>query len=208
MSGALTVRAAVPDDAAVVRRICLRTGDAGRDASTSHADADLLGLVWAQPYLDLEPDHAFVAVDDDGTVLGYAVGTPDSRDFETRAEASYWPALRRHYPLARQVGRTQADQDVVTLVHRPPAAPEALLAEHPGHLHVDLVPEAQGRGGGRTLVQAVLASLAAAGCGGVHVGVDPRNEPALGFYRRLGFAELASTPDVVHLGVRLGEPLR
>lgn len=204
---ALSTRRAEADDAVAVRRICLRTGDAGRDATPLHADPDLLGLVWAQPYLDLEPDHAYVAMDDDGTVLGYVVGTPDSRRLEARAEASYWPALRARYPLAPEPGRTQADQDAVTLVHRPPTAAEGLLAAYPGHLHVDLLPEAQGRGAGRRLVQAALDSLAAAGCAGVHVGVDPRNEPALGFYRRLGFEELATAPDVVHLGVRLRDPM-
>ena len=203
MSGALSGRTATAADSAAVRRICLRTGDAGRDATTLHADADLLGLVWAQPYLELEPEHAYVAMNDDGTVLGYVVGTPDSRGFEARAEASYWPALRGRYPLAPQPGRTPADQEAVALMHRPPTAPEGLVATHPGHLHVDLLPEAQGRGAGRRLVQAALDSLAAAGCAGVHVGVDPRNEPALGFYRRLGFEDLAAASEVVHLGVAL-----
>ena len=199
MSGALSVRTATAADSAAVRRICLRTGDAGRDATTLHADADLLGLVWAQPYLELEPAHAYVAVDDDGVLLGYVLGTPDSRAFESRAESAYWPGVRMRYPAGPAPGRTPADAEAVALVHRPPTAPEGLLADHPGHLHVDLLPAAQGRGGGRLLV-----SLAAAGCAGVHVGVDPRNEPALGFYRRLGFVDLAPVPGVVHLGVRLG----
>lgn len=200
---ALSLRAAAPDDAATIRRICLRTGDAGRDATSLHADPDLLGLVWAQPYLDLEPRHAYVAVDADGAVLGYVLGAPDSRAFEARADAAYWPGLRGRYPLGPVPGRTAADQDAVALVHAPPRAPEALLAAYPGHLHVDLLPEAQGRGAGRLLVEAALGSLAAAGCSGAHVGVDPRNEPALGFYRRLGFADVATAPDVFHLGVPL-----
>lgn len=206
MTPAVQARPARSEDAPAVRRICLRTGDAGRDATGLHADADLLGLVWAQPYLELEPAHAFVATDADGTVLGYVLGTPDSRGFEALAESAYWPALRARYPLDAVAGRTRADQDAVALVHAPPAAPEALLAEHPGHLHVDLLPEAQGRGGGRLLVGTALESLRGAGCAGVHVGVDPRNEPALGFYRRLGFVDLAASPDVVHLGVRLDPP--
>ncbi|MGD9955541.1 MAG: GNAT family N-acetyltransferase [Candidatus Nanopelagicales bacterium] len=204
----LSLRAATADDAATVRRICLRTGDAGRDASDLHADPDLLGHVWAQPYLELEPRHAYVAVDADGAVLGYVLGTPDSRAFEARADAAYWPALRGRYPLGPTPGRTAADQDAVALVHAPPRAPAGLLAAYPGHLHVDLLPEAQGRGAGRLLVEAELASLAAAGCSGAYVGVDPRNEPALGFYRRLGFVPVASSPDVEHLGIPLGGPSR
>lgn len=204
MSGPLLERPATTADAANIRRICLRTGDAGRDATPLHADPDLLGLVWAEPYLELEPAHAYVAVDDDDALLGYVLGTPDSRAFESRAESAYWPGLRLRYPAGPAPGRTPADAEAVALVHRPPTAPERLLADHPGHLHVDLLPAAQGRGGGRLLVTAVLDSLAAVGCLGVHVGVDPRNEPALGFYRRLGFLDLDTGPEAVHLGLRLG----
>jgi ribosomal protein S18 acetylase RimI-like enzyme len=200
---ALALRHATPDDAAAIRGICLRTGDAGRDATHLHADPDLLGLVWAQPYLELEAAHALVAVDERDRLLGYVLATPDSRAFEESAEASYWPPLRTRYPLGPVGGRTAADEAAVVLVHRPPLAPGPLLRTHPGHLHVDLLPEAQGRGAGRALVSAALDSLRAAGCIGAHVGVDPGNLPALGFYRRLGFLDLSSAPDVVHLGVRL-----
>ncbi len=204
MTLALALRHATPDDAAAIRGICLRTGDAGRDATALHADPDLLGLVWAQPYLELEAAHALVAEDERARRLGYVLATPDSRSFEERAEASYWPDLRLRYPLGPVSGRTAADEEAVVLVHRPPTAPGPLLGTHPGHLHVDLLPEAQGRGAGRALVSAALDSLREAGCVGAHVGVDPGNVPALGFYRRLGFLDLASAPDVVHLGVRLG----
>ena len=208
MTSALGLRPAEHRDAATIRRICLRTGDAGRDATPLHADPDLLGLVWAQPYLELAPEHAFVTVDEHDAVLGYVLGAGDSRAFEGAAEATYWPDLRERFPLGPLAGRTPADEGCVALIHRPPTAPALLLARHPGQLHVDLVPEAQGRGGGRSLVSAVLESLGATGCRGVHVGVDPRNEPALGFYRRLGFHDLSAGTDVVHLGLPLDDQRR
>lgn len=37
---------------------------------------------------------------------------------------------------------------------------------------------------------------------GVHLGVAPENENAIGFYRRLGFETLASRPDELVLGMR------
>lgn len=196
------VRRARADDAAAVLAICLRTGDAGEDASGLHADPELLGSVWAQPYLDVEPSHTYVA-EIDGDVVGYVVGTPDSRAFEARAEAAYWPAQRLRHPLGPVPGRTPADEGAVALLHRPPTAPDALLADYPGHLHIDLLPGTQGLGLGRRLVDRMRDSLASAGCPGVHVGVDPRNGGALGFYRHLGFVDLDASPDVVHLGLRL-----
>lgn len=201
MSGTARLRRAAPADAPALRRVCLLTGDAGADASALHGDPDLLGLVWAVPYLELEPAHAFVA-EVDGEVVGYVLGTPDSRAFEARAETAYWPRLRARYPLGPVEGRTEADEEVVALLHRPPTAHDALVADYPGHLHVDLLPSTQGQGLGRRLVQQVLDSLAAAGCVGVHVGVDPRNGTAPGFYRSLGFVDLDTGPDAVHLGLR------
>jgi ribosomal protein S18 acetylase RimI-like enzyme len=42
----------------------------------------------------------------------------------------------------------------------------------------------------------------------VHLGVSVRNDPALGFYRRIGFTELirvgSATDGVVYLGKALG----
>jgi ribosomal protein S18 acetylase RimI-like enzyme len=39
----------------------------------------------------------------------------------------------------------------------------------------------------------------------MHLGVSPANARALGFYARLGFVELARSPDVVWLGRGLGD---
>lgn len=202
MTPDVRVRPARADDVADLLTICLQTGDAGRDASSLHSDPELLGRVWAVPYLDLEPAHAFVATVD-GTVVGYVLGTPDTRVFEDRAERLYWPQLRLRYPLGPVAGRTAADEDLVALVHAPPTAPAAVVERWPGHLHVDLLPSAQGYGLGRRLVGRVRGSLARDGCSGIHVGVDPHNEAALGFYRHLGFADLPATPGVAYLGVQM-----
>ena len=67
-------------DTEEVYRICLLTGDDGLDAS-GQVDAELMGDVWAGPYLALEPVTASVAVDDGG-VAGYVIGTRDTRTFE------------------------------------------------------------------------------------------------------------------------------
>jgi len=196
------VRPARADDADALLAICLLTGDAGDDASALHSDPRLLGLVWAKPYLDVEPGHAFVAAVDE-EVVGYVLGTPDSRAFEARAEAAYWPVQRERYPLGPRPGRTAADEDAVALIHRPPAAPAHLLARYPGHLHIDLLPAAQGLGLGRRLVGRIRGSLEAAGCRGIHVGVDPRNDRAAAFYRHLGFVDVDSGSGAVHLGLAL-----
>jgi ribosomal protein S18 acetylase RimI-like enzyme len=71
------------------------------------------------------------------------------------------------------------------------------MQDYPAHLHINLLPRAQGHGAGRRLIHRLLASLAEAGAGGVHWGVDPANTAAMGFYRKLGFAEVREEPGCV-----------
>jgi ribosomal protein S18 acetylase RimI-like enzyme len=190
------------DDIDAIYDICLRTSDAGADATRLHDDPRLPGHVWAAPYVVLEPGNAFVVADGDDRPVGYVLGALESRAFEARLERDWWPALRPRYPLDSE--RREADQRLVRLIHHPPVADAAIVREYPSHLHIDLLPEAQGRGAGRRLVATLLHRLAGAGSRGVHLGVEVRNERAIGFYRAMGFTELARDDHGVELGHRLG----
>ena len=196
------IRPAAPRDEAQLYEICLRTADAGGDATPLHNDASLPGHVWAAPYLHHSPEHAFVVIDAADVARGYVLAALDSRDFEATLERSWWPGLRARYP-GQADDRTPADQDTVALIHDPPVAAEPLLRAYPSHLHIDLLPEVQGCGNGRRLVQTVLASLAAAGSPGVHLGVSARNVRAIGFYEAVGFTELGRNDHGVAFGWRL-----
>ncbi len=199
------IRDATPADAPQLYRICLLTGDAGRDASALHADPDLLGEVYVGPYLNVEPAVAGVAIDGSGAALGYVLGTPDTTAFLAACEGQWWPALRDRHPLqATGTHRTPADQSLVELIHAPHVPDAALVADHPAHLHIDLLPEAQGQGLGRALIEWLLSRLAESGARGVHLGVDPRNASAVAFYERLGFTRWGSDPGTVTLVRRLG----
>jgi ribosomal protein S18 acetylase RimI-like enzyme len=196
------IRNATPADAPELYRICLLTGDAGRDATALHSDPDLLGEVYVGPYLHVPPAVAGVALDEGGLVLGYVLGTPDTPAFAAACEAAWWPALRSRHPMdPGDAGRVRlpADQALVQTLHRPPTPEAGLVAEYSAHLHIDLLPEAQGRGLGRALIDWVLSQLAELGAEGVHLGVDPRNTAAIAFYERLGFIRWGSDPDAVTL---------
>jgi ribosomal protein S18 acetylase RimI-like enzyme len=77
----------------------------------------------------------------------------------------------------------------------------AELAGYPAHLHIDLLPEHQGAGHGRALIDTFRAAAAGAGAPALHVGVAPRNRRALAFYDHLGFTLIADTEHVVYLGL-------
>jgi ribosomal protein S18 acetylase RimI-like enzyme len=190
------------DDLDAIYEICLRTSDAGNDATALHDDPLLPGHVWAAPYVVHAPEHGFVFVGDDDRPIGYVLGAVDSRSFEDVLEREWWPALRTQYPLG--VERRPADRAMVEFIHRPPVARDEVVTAFPSHLHIDLLPDAQGRGAGRRLIDVLTASLAAAGSTGVHLGVDGRNERAMGFYTALGFTRLQRDE---HVAI-FGKPLR
>jgi GNAT superfamily N-acetyltransferase len=181
----VSIRPYATGDLASIYSVCLRTGDAGDDASDLYDDPQLLGHVYAGPYLAYEPDLAFVAEHATG-VTGYVLGARDVSALADRLERDWWPALRRRYPID-DISNPH-DRLLVERIHHP-VPPPPIAAEHPSELHVDLLPAAQGTGAGRRLIETLLAALRDTGSPGVHFGVDPRNSQARGFYRHLGFDE-------------------
>lgn len=181
----IEIRPAVPDDLPAIYEICLRTGDAGGDATGSYDDPLLLGHVYAGPYAVHEPSLAYVAEDAQG-VAGYVLGASDVIEFGRWLEHDWFPPLRSSYPIDGDYRET--DRRLVELIHAP-SGPSSFAASHPSELHIDLLPRCQGTGAGRTLIDTLLEALRLAGSPGVHLGVDPDNANAAGFYRHLGFEE-------------------
>jgi len=194
----MAIRSYRPDDRAAVYGICLRTGDAGSDASPLVSDPDLPGHVYAGPYLALCPELAFV-LDEDGAVAGYVVGALDTRAFVEAYRERWLPRLAGSHPPPAPPPATHEER-LLDALHRPELMLSPHFPEHPSHLHVNLLPGAQGRGHGRALVETVCAALRAAGSSGVHLGVQRRNERALGFYPRAGFEQLEADADAVFFG--------
>jgi ribosomal protein S18 acetylase RimI-like enzyme len=185
------IRGYRPGDLRDLYQICLRTGDHGADATAQFRDPDLLGHVYAAPYGVLEPSLAFVAEDQAG-VGGYCLGALDSRAFEQRAEAEWWPPLRRRYAEPDPARREHwtRDEELAFMIYHPWRADGELLAPFPSHLHIDLLPRIQGGGNGRRLMDQQLAALRERGSPGVHLNVNAANLRAVGFYQHLGFTEL------------------
>jgi len=167
--------------------ICLKTGDGGRDATHLYEDHRIIGEIFAAPYATLQPDCVFVAEDEEG-VGAYILGTSDTRAFEARCEAEWWPALRRRYADTAEVPswKRTRDQWDAYYIHHPPPNPQAVVDAAPAHLHIDLLPRLQGRGVGKALMDAWLARIG----GRAHLGCQAENHRALRFYDRYGFRRL------------------
>ncbi|MFE6970210.1 GNAT family N-acetyltransferase [Isoptericola sp. NPDC057653] len=147
---------------------------------------------------------------EDGRLTGYVIGVADTREFASWWGQAWGPGFAARHP-----------EPGTSPTGREPGFPEAALLDagkdggrmvrgltageldgYPAHLHIDLLPENQGQGLGRTLLDTLRSALAARGVPGVHLGMDPANTRARAFYDRYGFHELPShSPDAPLLGI-------
>jgi len=206
---AFMIRRGTPADARGAYSVCLKTGDHGADGEPFYReDPDALGRVFVGPYLAYESDFSLVLEDDEG-ICGYALAALDSRNFYARYDADWRPALCAQYAApAGDAATWSRVQQVYDWYHHPDYfCPEPYDA-YPSHLHIDLLPRAQGRGFGRRMIEQILEGLRLRGSPGAHLGVSPRNTRAQDFYRHLGFEELVRvggpTDGCVYMGRVLG----
>jgi Acetyltransferases len=193
------IRSYRPTDRDDVFEVCVRTGDSGADATGLYSTDALLPDIYALPYVDLEPDWAFV-VDNGERAVGYVLAAPDTRAFVERYRADWLPGFAAKYAQADPDSSSEA-RFIDTGLH-----PERMLIpeleDYPAHLHIDLMPELQGQGFGRALIRYLVERLREAGVPGVHLGVSATNTNARAFYARLGFVPLSSVADGTRLGLR------
>jgi GNAT superfamily N-acetyltransferase len=203
----VTIRPYRPADRDAVHEICIRTADAGEDASGSYHDPGILPTIFAHPYTHLEPELAFVA-DDGGRAVGYVLGTADTTRFADRFRAEWLPLVAARYPAPPGAPAT-SDEAMAHLLHTPERMVLPSLAAYPAHLHIDLLPTHQRAGHGRALVAAFTGALRAAGVPALHIAMVTANHRARPFYDRLGFHELPvpGPGPLTYLGLHTGQPV-
>ena len=181
------VRLATPDDADALAAVCLLTARSGEDATGLLSDDSLWADLYALPYLALEPDLTFVVQDAEG-VAGYVLGTSDSSAFADAFRRRWLPVAGPRHPQGPRDLPLEAR--LVSDLHQPERDLPAEVAQYPAHLHIDLLPRAQGRGLGRALMTTFFRAVRAAGAPGVHLQISPDNHRAHAFYSHLGMTEV------------------
>lgn len=172
--------------------ICLKTGDNGKDASELYNDPYVLGQYYAAPYAFFEKDCVLIL---EGTYhgiqrpLGYILGTSDTINYTDWFNRHWRPAAQGLYG-GTEGCKSPAEQATRKLFVRDLICPP-WAETYPGHIHIDLLPQAQGGGWGRKLMDALSERFAEKGCRGFHLGVSGTNTGAIAFYRRYGMTEIA-----------------
>ncbi|MEO8520002.1 MAG: GNAT family N-acetyltransferase, partial [Acidobacteriota bacterium] len=175
------IRPASLDDQAGAYHVCLKTGNYGDDGEPLFKeDPDALGRLFVGPYLAFEPATSLVIEDGDG-ICGYALGALDSRAFYARFENEWRPDLCARFPAP---AGDPASWTPVERIHQSYHQPDYFCPEpyhrYPSHLHIDLLPRAQGRGFGRRMLEQVMETLRWRGSPGAHLGVSVLNPRAQG----------------------------
>lgn len=189
-----------PTDRPTMFEICLRTADAGGDATGVLSDDELWGNLFAVPYVERHPDLAWVVEAEDGRTIGYIVATDDTDAFYAWFRDEWWPSLHARYP--RSADPQTREEKLIEYGYTREPGVEPNVAEYPAHLHIDLLPETQGQGLGRGLIETLFAELRRRGVPALHLGMDPANSGAAAFYERLGMTVLPSAPGGLTYGVR------
>ena len=175
---ALRVVPYAPEHAEELRAVCL--SQASERARTDEAHGRFTLLMYCDAYL--EHGVAYMLVDEGDVARGYVLAAEDAhvwrRDFE--------PYRARIAELGPDYERRVAEElDFY----------ESVAGEYPAHLHIDIDEAYTGCGGGRMLMEALLARLRNDGVPGVVFGVSAANERAVGFYRHMGFQKLSEYSD-------------
>jgi ribosomal protein S18 acetylase RimI-like enzyme len=180
-----TIRPYRDSDLAAVYDICVETANAGKGARGRYSTDDLVPDTVAGPYVVLEPEHAYV-LDNGERAVGYVIGTANTPAFVAAYRERWMPQLRTRYQPLSKPPETEEEHRLDAMFHPERwLVPE--LADHPAHLHINLLDGYRGSGRGREMISTFLVSVAAAGAASCYLSVRPANVNAKGFYARLGW---------------------
>lgn len=139
-------------------------------------------------YIEKEPENCFVC-ESDGTICGYVLCAENFEKWEAEMKHSYM----KDAPISTAIGSA-------TIENLRPCA-----KNYPAHLHIDLAPEAQGKGLGTQLLQQLIRHLKEKGISGLMLDVAADNTGAQRFYARNGFSVLDSDEHSIRMGILLAQ---
>ncbi|KAF2134358.1 GCN5-related N-acetyltransferas-like protein [Dothidotthia symphoricarpi CBS 119687] len=153
--------------------------------------------LWYRPYVILSPSTCFVLDDGIGHVVGYCIGTDDTKAFAQRWRDDFAPSVDPEHVPRPDVQTGTPLMEGPDVQHFRKAVYEAdcsmlqswpqVLQRHPAHIHINVLPEYQGKGWGRTLIHAFFEAVKELGAAGVHLDMIRTNTNGRRFYDKIGF---------------------
>ncbi len=181
-------------------KICLLTGNSGKDATKLLSDPDLMGHLYAAPYALFEPEVCFV-ITNNNKPCGYIIGTKDSQKFYEKCEKDWFPILRNRYPIAGESDKS-FNSVIIKRLHEGHKVKDE-LSNYPAHLHINLLPETQGQGLGWKIINLFVDKLRELNVSALHLEVGKTNLGAIKFYEKLGFHIIKEFKHSIAFGMKL-----
>jgi len=158
-------------DREVVRTICRQTGQKGNPASVFFEDEEVITMLYADYYMDYEPESCFVA-EVNGRVVGYELGCKDTRKKRLVLMTKIYPrvCLRIFWKLLTlQYRKTDTYRTLWWVISK--GWREALpvpLDKYPGHAHSNIEAAYRDYGLGQRLSQTMYEHMLEQGVKGTH----------------------------------------
>jgi GNAT superfamily N-acetyltransferase len=185
------IRKAILSDLPYLYDICLKTGDEGKDASALFKDPYLIGHYYAAPYLSYQKSICYVA-EYECRPQGYILSVPDTAAFNQWMEEYWLPPLRNNFSKYLIEPCSEKEKMILSRInkkHYPiDTTNQSLLKHYPAHLHIDLLPNMQGKGIGKILMNNLFDELIKQDVSGLSFGVGMKNKGAITFYQKFGFS--------------------
>jgi len=191
----VVVRPYRPPDREALLTIAADSAFFGEPVEAFLEDRRLYGYAMFGYYLDVEPQHAWVAdVRRHGSsdVVGFLVGSVDTRRKHRLWLLRVLPvviarALGGQYRLGRATWRFAWAELRTVLSGGSPRVP---LNTYQAHLHMSVASSWRSMGVGTALLHAFLNQLRQLAVPGVHLQTTTRNKAAVALYERMGFRRL------------------
>ncbi|MFT4201582.1 GNAT family N-acetyltransferase [Gordonia sp. (in: high G+C Gram-positive bacteria)] len=199
-----TIRPYNASDRAELLTLARRAGESAPSESLwGHEPSEL--DVYLTPYLDDEPESAFVA-EADGKLVGYLVGSLGTGKVKSEDDRMTAAIAQYRLFLIPSVVRFLLRAAVDSMRNRGRSAGELDDPRWPAHLHINVAPEARGTGAAGELVAAFVDHARESGCPGIYLQTLVENERATRFFTRHGFEPHGDAPRVPGMRYR-GKPV-
>ena len=166
------IRPFAEKDRAAIREICKRTGQKGHPARLFFEDEEIVPMLFADYYMDCEPESCFVA-ELDGRVVGYIIGSMDTRKKRRIMLKKFYPRVCLRVMRKILTFRYRKKQTYRTLwwmISRSWREYLRLpLDEYPGHAHLNVEAAFRSQGLGRRLGRTFRRHRLKSGVWGMHI---------------------------------------
>jgi ribosomal protein S18 acetylase RimI-like enzyme len=185
-----TIRRYQPSDRSTVRQLAGDTAHFGEPIERFFDAREVFLDAFANFYTDVSANYLWVALDD-GELIGYLMGCPNTRDYDVWFRANVKRVAWRAATLRYRGVFTCKSLGYIRRYMRL-RVPYIDLAPYPAHLHINTRADRRGAGVGSALMNSYLAQLRNENVPGVHLETSSENTIAVPWYERLGFQRLHS----------------